>query len=357
MPRTSKNSKNRWVHPWYKYAYCFPRETAKGETYVYTCVDSQRKATGIIWKPSNKNLAMDALERHRQAVQNPRPADTGEYKTINDAFKIFAQDYLAGLKDSTIRQYKVMWRKYLKMNYRLDQYDEIKQMVLSVKAESTNTDNSEWKRVQRVRKFFQYCIDEGWMDRNPVTKSMIPKYTDPKVDIFTDTEINAILERFRELNNFEMILLIEFALATAMRIQELINMRWEDITDREIFIKGKGDRERIIPLRVKLFDRVNLLLAELSRMNKEKVFSWKYQQTPTKSFRNAIRHINEDSGNINIDERKTFHYLRKTAINRWKTLGLDIEIRSAFAGNNIAVQVKNYLANPDAEFFEEKLKN
>jgi len=60
--RIVKNTENRLIHPWYKFAYCYPRTMKDGTVLVYTSVDSDRKATGIIWNTSNKEQAMKVLE-------------------------------------------------------------------------------------------------------------------------------------------------------------------------------------------------------------------------------------------------------------------------------------------------------
>jgi hypothetical protein len=68
--RIVKNTENRWIHPWYKFAYCYPRTMKDGTILVYTSVDSDRKATGIIWKPANKKHAMKVLEERLKISSN-----------------------------------------------------------------------------------------------------------------------------------------------------------------------------------------------------------------------------------------------------------------------------------------------
>jgi hypothetical protein len=51
----------------------------------------------------------------------------------------------------------------------------------------------------------------------------------------------------------------------------------------------------------------------------------------------------------------TAHSLRRFAINRWRLIKISLEMRSLLAGNSEVVQKKNYLKNPDTEYFDKNI--
>jgi integrase len=189
--------------------------------------------------------------------------------------------------------------------------------------------------LKMLRCFFGFCIDEGFMTLNPVSKSMYPKLKENEHK--TVKEIEQILQT---AGNTEIGFFIQFAVITGMRIQELINLKWNDVNEKEIKVTGKGDRTRYLPLF--MFPELYEILYILKNTNKEKVFSWKNQQNPRELFNAICKKLNL----VYI-----FHDLRRTAIERWKEAGINIEDRCLLAGHNEAVYVKNYKKIPREEYY------
>lgn len=144
---------------------------------------------------------------------------------------------------------------------------------------------------QYIKIFFNYCVTHGYLKRNPVDKIERPRC--PKV-----------LPRFLTANQVEMILTdIEFypwrfslekhrnkaiiytLLYTGIRLNELIHLELSDIDmmEREIIVrKGKGRKERMIPIHPKLFP----ILQNYLRYRAE-------QGKPTLSFFYSLRSVSK----------------------------------------------------------------
>ena len=109
--------------------------------------------------------------------------------------------------------------------------------------------------LQQVRGMFYRAIDWGlYSGENPMKK--VRSYrTSSVVTILTDAQVDKILKASRAISDnpngpiqvdwYTMILLV---LNTGMRKGEVLNLKWKDIKDDELVIRGKGEKTRIIPL-------------------------------------------------------------------------------------------------------------
>lgn len=106
------------------------------------------------------------------------------------------------------------------------------------------------------------------------------RYALNKTKYLLEPEVEALqelLKRFKEKNPRDT-LMIELALRTGARAQELLNLRKSDLNsyDETIFIKGiKGSSDREIPIHRELFERV---MSVASQTPGEKIFDITYNR-------------------------------------------------------------------------------
>ncbi|HUU40116.1 MAG TPA: tyrosine-type recombinase/integrase, partial [Desulfatiglandales bacterium] len=109
--------------------------------------------------------------------------------------------------------------------------------------------------LQQVRGMFYRAIDwEVYSGTNPMKKVRSYK-TSPVVTILTDAQVGNILKASKLISDdpktpiqvewYDMVLL---AINTGMRKGEVLNLKWKDVKDDEIVVRGKGEKTRIIPL-------------------------------------------------------------------------------------------------------------
>ena len=280
---------------------------------------------------------------NRRNLPKKQAPQTG-CKTIIDLLHTYYHTQMNGLSHATLKQYKVAFKKYLPNDLPLSQPELIRDMIWQIFTQSTTAKNTEWKRLQRIRKLFQFGVDEGFIDKNPITKSMVPKYENKPVRTFTPGELRLIIQNLpadAEISHF-----VKLAIRTAMRIGELINLKWTDIYADYIVIDGKTGK-RIFPL--KPFPAIRRQLSAIKHINSGlKVFAWTNQQSPARLFRVLLQDLGI--------EGKTFHTLRKTTINNWREKGYDTELRTLLAGHDLATQKEFYLDSPDLRYFDNKFE-
>lgn len=346
MPPYAKNTEDRWLHPTYRKAYCFRYQNGM----CYTVVNSKRQATGFEFIPKNKKVCMKILEQRINEYLNRSTLIT-QVKTIKDLILQFHRDVVIKLNPCTQRSYKSLYKQFLNFNIPLSDIQGIRNHILEIKNSLQLSNNTIWKRMQRVRKIFEYAVELEWMEKNPIPKAMVPEYKPKSIVTSSDDNIKMLIEYF-VTRNPPMSLMIEFAYITALRIQEILNIQWSDYNESILTVRGKGSRNRIIPLRS--FPRALEILNELKTKNTEKPFNWRNQQSPAKNLRIAIKELSKKYPEL--DWNITFHVIRKTTINLWRNSGIPVEVRNLIAGHSKDVEKGFYLSTPEINFLEKALE-
>lgn len=347
MPRFVTNSGDRWLHPHYRKAYCFKYRNGM----VYTCVDSVRQATGFEWNRANKKLCLDILDKRVNEKIYGKQDNRDEIYLL-DLIKRFHKDQIKKTGPEQQRQYKIIYKKFLNENRPLSQLKDIRLSIIDAINTSKLAAATLKKRLIRIKRIFNYAIDLEWIEKNPITKSMLPTAAVKEVIVCSNQHLELLIEHFKSNNNTQMVLLIRFLNITAFRIQEALNMTWSDFHENYLLIKGKGSKFRVLPL--KSFPELNPLIEEIKTLNPDKPFLWSHQQTPAKSMRRAMITLAKEHPELTWNI--TFHVLRKTTINYWRNKGVETEVRNMIAGHTKDVEKVYYLTDPDIEYLEKKLE-
>jgi site-specific recombinase XerD len=103
------------------------------------------------------------------------------------------------------------------------------------------------QKMFALRLFYQYCVEEEIMTRNPAVVIPLPKDEDRLPQYLTHEQLAQLL-LLCEGNNKQRAV-IELFYSTGIRLRELTNLKLDDInwSERMITIKkGKGKKERIV---------------------------------------------------------------------------------------------------------------
>ena len=111
------------------------------------------------------------------------------------------------------------------------------------------------RRLSALKKLYSFCYDEGWCELNPSIKISGPRKGKSLPKTLTTAEVSKLLEvsanvgrtsNDRKRNHCMMHLLY----ATGMRVTELVSLPASAVRGdpNMILIKGKGNKERMVPL-------------------------------------------------------------------------------------------------------------
>lgn len=127
-------------------------------------------------------------------------------------------------------------------------------------------------------------------------------------------EVKAILQ-YSKKHNHEMNRIITFALYTGCRREEIVRARYEHIQANKIKIKGKGNKERLIPLLPQALEEIK---------NIGKIFQYAHVSTVSNYFREISRAVGV---------KARFHDLRHTAGTQMLASGIDLKTVKEILGH------------------------
>lgn len=111
------------------------------------------------------------------------------------------------------------------------------------------------RRLSAIRQLFRFAYEEGWRSDNPAIRISGPGRAQRLPKTLSLEEVEALLEAARDQGRSmsEQIrnrCLIELLYATGMRVSELVSLPVSAARGdpRMLLVRGKGDKERMVPL-------------------------------------------------------------------------------------------------------------
>lgn len=168
-------------------------------------------------------------------------------------FELQVQNYTP----RTIKGYKnniLKFMEYCKQEFEIVELEEINhihikkyfQYLLSKGRSSVYVNNI----LKNIRAFFKYCYKEEYINRNIALKVEWQREKRTVIKTFSDEEVQGMLGVYTYKNYLETrnkcIMAVLFD--TGIRNLELCTLGILDIKDTVIYIKGKGRKERVVPI-------------------------------------------------------------------------------------------------------------
>ncbi|MFC7372436.1 tyrosine-type recombinase/integrase [Fictibacillus iocasae] len=213
---------------------------------------------------------------------------------------------------------------------------------------SANTVNS---KLQRIRAFLNYMVEEGMVKENVALKVKRQK-ADVKINVFSDEQIHQMLGYYRSLRRREdsyfayrgYMLIVTF-LGTGIRRTEVINLKWSDVDmdNLTISVYGKRRKKEIVFITEKLAKELstyNLFCKRRFRTLSDYVFVNRDNTQMTQNsimllFQNLQRKMNFS------DVRVSPHTFRHTFCHRLAMSGMSaFAIQKMMRHENIAVTMR-----------------
>ncbi|SHK06221.1 tyrosine-type recombinase/integrase [Paramaledivibacter caminithermalis] len=176
------------------------------------------------------------------------------------------QDFLfncesRGLSPKTIKSYRntiLQFLKYIEREFGIKELNEIKSIHIKKYFKSKSDDGCTFVYINSIHKvlktFFQYCYEEEYILTNPIKKVKFHKEKKRIIETFNDKEVSKLIDVY-DFSNYlnvrnKAILSLQFD--TGIRTTETINILNHHIQEGRIFILGKGNKERYVPVSIEL---------------------------------------------------------------------------------------------------------
>jgi len=110
------------------------------------------------------------------------------------------------------------------------------------------------RRLSSIKQFFRFAFEEGWRDDNPALRITGPSKPKSLPKTLSEADVDALLAASRthgpKTKRARNVCLLELLYATGMRVSELVSLPVASVRGdpRMILIKGKGGKERLVPL-------------------------------------------------------------------------------------------------------------
>ena len=159
-----------------------------------------------------------------------------------------------GLSVNTIESYKSDVLSFLentKKNIKEINGEDIKNYLYSLHSSNFSTATVA-RKTSSLRMFFLFHLGEGLIEGTPMNNIQSPRMEKRLPKFLSADEVTKLIESVN--GNFKYSIrdkaILELLYGCGLRVSELLNLRREDIFFKEdlIRVKGKGSKERIIPL-------------------------------------------------------------------------------------------------------------
>jgi site-specific recombinase XerD len=250
-----------------------------------------------------QNLRFDDMKDEYLSIIDgqKKPKTIQREETVFRTLRLFIpNEKIRNISASTIKQY---------VHYRIDE--------CKVSPATVNTE------LRTLKSFFNILIAHNYVQVNPIMSVKLLPVEKKEPQTFSDDEIENLFKQVGDPNYLD---LIEMYLHTGARRAELLpqNFTWEnvDFEGRMIRLRGKFDKERLVPLDNKAFD---ILHKRKFKQHLDYPFNFDYDYMYKK-----IKKYITDAG---IPDG-TLHGLRRTFGSKLVQSGVDIYIVSKLLGHS-----------------------
>lgn len=153
--------------------------------------------------------------------------------------------------------------------------DDLVQFI-NMLSERGFTNNTIIRKLASIRTFFKYLLSEGIIEEDLVSFLDTPKKEKKIPKVLFEDQIKRLLEQplLQEERYARERSILELLYSCGLRVSEIVNLTINDINLEEGFvrIKGKGNKERIVPLGSKAISAINEYLKQRRHIKEKRLF-------------------------------------------------------------------------------------
>ncbi len=170
-----------------------------------------------------------AAQRRAREMEAEGITTVGQPVTVKNATDDFEKDAESNITSRTLRKYKTLFK-------RLNAFCQnrglifLRQLtVVEVRdfrnSWTTYSPRSAGKHIERLKRFFNWCIENRWMESSPAKPLKVPKVGDTDVVPFSEEEVGKIIKAchgYSGPNRERLVVLTEIMLTTGLAITDAL---------------------------------------------------------------------------------------------------------------------------------------
>ncbi|MGC8971112.1 MAG: site-specific tyrosine recombinase XerD [bacterium] len=138
------------------------------------------------------------------------------------------------------------------------------------------TNNTIIRKLASIRTFFKYLLNEGIIKEDLVSFLDTPKKEKKIPKVLFEDQIKELLEQplLQQQEYARERSILELLYSCGLRVSEIVNLTINDVNLEEGFIrvKGKGNKERIVPLGSKAISALREYLSQRKHIKEKRLF-------------------------------------------------------------------------------------
>jgi len=160
-----------------------------------------------------------------------------------------------GASQNTLAAYRrdlLDFAGYTKGNFTKASRDDVKAYLQRL-SKSGMAGSTQARKLSALRQFFSFAYAEGMRGDDPTDAVDAPRPERPLPKVLSGEEVEALISTAREsidtAEGKRLVCMLEILYASGLRVSELVTLPHNAVRNREtIFVRGKGGKERIVPL-------------------------------------------------------------------------------------------------------------
>jgi site-specific recombinase XerD len=285
-----------------------------------------------------------AAQRRARDMEADRVTVVGEAVTVEKAVSEFEKDAETNVTPRTLRKYKILLK-------RLNAFCKgrglifLKQVTVVEVRDFRNgwtqySPRTAGKHIERLKRFFNWCVENQWMEASPAKPLRIPKAGETDVVPFSEEEIGKILkacDQYEGPNRKRLRILTDLMLESGLRISDAVMISKDRIVKTPhgyaaTLRTAKTGTAVSCPLPDKLAKAI------LSLEGKTPFWSGTSDvESPAKNWRKIYARVFKAAGVVGHP-----HQFRHTTAKRLLVNGVPITVVATLLGNTEKVCRENY---------------
>jgi integrase/recombinase XerC len=202
------------------------------------------------------------------------------------------------------------------------------------------------RRLAAVRSFLKFLIREGYLKSNPAKLVTTPKAEQHLPRFLSVDDVFALIEKpdTTGFDNARDRAILELLYSSGLRVSELAGLNLEDLDTREglVKVRGKGKKERIVPLGSKAVEAIKTYMVEKILLKKKNKALFLNKSGTPLSDRGIRRIVVKYARLIGVSGKVGPHTMRHTFASHLLQAGADLRVIQELLGHSSLSTTQKY---------------